>query len=108
MRNVLNCVILSSLLLSAQVQAAGPESLSRSRAIAETKKQLQAELARHGGSWDAWAKQLAPFRKGLAESLTGSWPWKAKKDFVFLGKSVRLLQMDDWSGFGESTTPFDA
>ncbi len=87
--------------------ASAPADL-RAADLAAARKALQAERDAHGGSWQAWAKRLEPFRAGLREAMQGKWPWKAEKNFRFLGKSARLLLMDDWTGFGEKTTPAEA
>jgi hypothetical protein len=80
----------------------------RAADLAAARKALQAELDAHGGSWQVWAKRLEPFRSGLREAMQGKWPWKAEKNFRFLGKSARLLLMDGWDEAEGRTTPAEA
>jgi len=65
--------------------------------IAATAAGLDRSVAEHGGSWEAWKKQTAPFRADLARITRGKWPWPAKKNFRFLGRSARLLMLESWT-----------
>ena len=84
------------------------EAKARAQAVRETLSAIRDEVASHGGSWDAWAEQLAPLRADLERIRHGKWPWPAKENFRFLGRAVELLLQTDLAMRPEGQRPFDA
>ncbi len=81
-----------------------PEPLSREQAIAQTLAAIEQEIEDHGGSWQAWAEKLEPYRADIRGFLENpgafGWPWPAKENYVFQGAAVRLHMLDDLDDLG--------
>ena len=85
--------LLASLVVAESAFAADSDSsnVARGKAIALTLDGIRADLKRHGGSWDAWARSLGGFREDLNRIRTGKWPWPAKDGFTFNGRDRKSV-----------------
>ncbi|MFP4054031.1 MAG: alginate O-acetyltransferase AlgX-related protein [Phycisphaerae bacterium] len=86
-----------------------PPSAEKQRelAIAATAAAIDADVQAHGGSWEAWKQQTAPFREDLKRITRGKWPWPAKKNFRFLGRAARLLMLESWQNRPPDHRPWE-
>jgi hypothetical protein len=84
------------------------EAKARADAIRQTLVMLEQELQECGGSWEAWAKSLEPYREELRAILPTPWPWPAKHGYVFQGRAIELILTDDLDQKPDGERPFDA
>lgn len=79
---------------------------TRAESIQKTRTVIDKELQDHGGSWDAWAAKLKPFRADLEHIRdTTKWPWPATKNYQFQGKEMNLLLVDDLGNLPDGGNP---
>ncbi len=69
---------------------------TRAEAIRRTLEAVDKQAEARGG-WDAWAEELGPFREDLKRIVaTEKWPWPARDDYRFYGRSLETLLVDDF------------
>ncbi len=86
-----------------------PEVITREQAMAEMRETIESELAAHGGSWDAWAQELAPFRADVRTFLAKSgWAKAGKADMRFIGTALQGLLQDRYDHQAQGKRPVDA
>ncbi|MGD0896203.1 MAG: hypothetical protein ABR915_00120 [Thermoguttaceae bacterium] len=75
----------------------------RAEAIRKTLAGVDKTLKAAGGTWEAWAEKMKPFREDMQRIVKEyKWPWPAKGNLCFQGKSVELLMadtLDAWRPF---------
>ena len=84
--------------------APADEKAARAEAIRSTLAAIQAEAAAQGG-WDAWYARIKPLQEDFARILPGKWPWPARQDYVFYGRSLQYLMMEGWDKHPEGQDP---
>jgi alginate O-acetyltransferase complex protein AlgJ len=67
---------------------------ARAQAIRQAREALEAELAEHGGSWDAWAERLEGFRADLEQVRCGPYGIEGLDGWHFHRGSVLFLLAD--------------
>jgi hypothetical protein len=70
------------------------EHAARAEAIRQALAAINQELKDHGGSFEAWADTIKPYREAINQIKLGTWPWPAKHNFVFQGRAIDLVTMD--------------
>lgn len=88
---------------SGEKSSAGTLRLPRTKPSpdpAPVAKQVRAELDRHGGSWSAWAKEVAPLHTALERQLaaipSGAKAFAGSDGFLFFGQSVKAVVGGDF------------
>lgn len=90
--------LVSPPVFSQTATAPGARVATRAELIKETRTVIEGELKENGGTWDAWADRLKPFRADLERiRSTSRWPWPAKNDFQYQGREMDLLLQVDLS-----------
>jgi hypothetical protein len=88
--------------------ATDTQRTARAQAIAQTLATID-EQAKAQGGWEAWYARIQPFQEDLKRIIRDlKWPWPAKKDFVFYGKSAELLMIEGWDKHPARQDPFAA
>jgi alginate O-acetyltransferase complex protein AlgJ len=89
----------------ADAAASNPE---RTKALKETLEVIVLELQTHGGSFEKWGESLKPYREALDKIKPTTWPWPAKRNFVFQGKEMEVVARDTFDNDPEGKRPFEA
>jgi hypothetical protein len=85
------------------------EKKDRAAAIEKALADVRAEVGSHGGSREAWAKQLAPFRADVAAIKEAKdWVKPGADNFRFMDKGVNLLALDRLEPPAEGKGPVEA